>query len=88
MRTYSNFDYWTTLSGERIRICDLEDTHLANIIKFVCDRPLIYPEALAMVLMLEAVVNRDLAWEFLERAPIPYRDEDGDWCINNRKAML
>lgn len=75
---YNRDTTWGTLDGREIPIRCLDDTHLANIIAWVKDRPLNYRYELLAVLKKEAKI-RKLSQEFLDGAPYPFRDIDGKW---------
>jgi len=78
---YREYDWWCA-DGRVIKIRNLEDTHLANIISHV-QQPShpnlpVYPAWLLPVLRKEADL-RKLTEVFLTRAPIPWKDVDGKW---------
>ena len=75
---YNRDTTWGTLDGREIPIRCLEDTHLANIIAWVSDRPFSYRAELLSVLKKEAKL-RKLGQEFLDGAPYPFKDVDGKW---------
>lgn len=68
---------WGTLDGRWIKVKDLEDTHLANVINHIQ----IYNLSSKMLLAcVKEAKRRGLKREFLERACIPYK-KDGKWMI-------
>lgn len=78
---------WTDAHGKSERICDVSDTHLANMINHV---KLEFQRYIGMGL-LEALEReaqfRGLSEEFLKMAPFPYVGPDGYWMTLDRKAM-
>jgi hypothetical protein len=58
------------MNVRNIKIKNLDDTHLVNIIAWVKERQRSYPEKLLPVLMAE-VKRRNLSDKFLSLAPIP-----------------
>lgn len=83
MRTFVHYDRdskWGSYDGRYIKIRDLEDTHLANVIKHVEQYG--YGLSLLSVLKEEAKI-RGLTQEFLDRAHIPFKDDKGNWMLWN-----
>jgi len=79
---------WTTLDGREIPIRCLTDIHLANLIKHVQDNIRLYPIHEERMDILNALKKeskfRKLSHEFLNSAPIPWQDVDGQWKRFNR----
>jgi hypothetical protein len=75
---YDRDTEWGCQDGRWIKIRDLEDTHLANIIKHL--EIYGYNDGLRDV-MIEEAVARGLKPEFLERAHIPYKNSEGKWML-------
>ena len=71
---------WTTFDGRHIKIRDLEDTHVANLIDYLSHRRLSRDGELITFLKKEAKL-RGLKEGFLERAQIPHKDSEGNWMI-------
>lgn len=78
---------WRTYDGREIPLAEIEDTHLANIIRWVYERLDRYPPAVLDVMVDEAY-RRKLPVEFLGCAEIPWKDTDGDWCLDCRKLPV
>lgn len=68
---------WGTADGRWIKVKDLEDTHLANVIKHIQDYKLCSRMLLACI---KEAKRRGLKREFLERACIPYK-KNGKWMV-------
>ena len=68
---------WKTLDGRIIKVKDLTDEHLANIINYILTHPRLYParDILIRYLHDEAGI-RGLSFEFLEGAPYPRTDDN------------
>ena len=71
---------WTTHAGKQAPLKDLEDSHLANILDwwkqndFEGENPL-YP------VVMKLIKERGLTQEYLDRAQIPYKNENDKWEI-------
>jgi len=68
---------WGTADGRWIKVRDLEDTNLANVIKHIKTYNL--SQRMLLACLKEAKI-RGLKREFLERACIPYK-KDGKWMV-------
>ena len=75
---YSLDTTWTTMDGIHIKVRDLEDTHLANIIKHLHHYKINYE---LMIFLTRIAFERGLKEDFLYRALIPYKNENGDWML-------
>lgn len=75
---------WGSQHKGWIKIRDLEDTHLANIIKYLNENfePNQWHQA-----MLEEANIRGLSVKFLDRAYIPFKDEYGVWRLWNQEKF-
>ena len=80
-RTYEEFleMLWHTHEGKIIKIKDLSDSHLANIIDFIGDR---HYQQWFKLNLLRLAGERGLHKEFLDRAQIPYKNKKGNWEIH------
>lgn len=83
---YSRETKWGSYDGRYTKICDLEDTHLANVILHVSKRSE-EGDPLLAVLKEEAKI-RGLKDAFLERAQIPHRGNDGSWYVWDYEKSL
>lgn len=72
---------WRRYDGQKFLLCNLEDTHLANIIRWVQLHDEVYPTDLLPVL-LEIAEERGLTQAFLDCAEIPHRNAEGKWMLN------
>jgi len=70
---------WGTHEGETIKINDLEDSHLANIIHY--KECLSYGRDYTIPYFIMLAKERGLSDDFLECAPIPYFNKNGKWEI-------
>ena len=82
-------DLWWCHDGRQIKLKDLEDIHLSNIIHYVQQTWKIYyseeyKNELLKVLN-EIVAERGLTSKFLGRSQIPYKNENNKWEIWNEK---
>jgi hypothetical protein len=77
---------WTSYEGRRIALKDLEDTHLANIIRWVNLNPDNYNVRLLQVLTGIAK-RRELSEEFLAGAEYPHRNKNGETALNLAPIM-
>ena len=79
---YSEEYEWITHEGKKIKLKDLTDDHLANILhwKKECLGEEIWNDPLYDIL-LKMVKDRGLMPEYLDRAQIPYRNKRGKWEI-------
>lgn len=75
---------WGSQFGKWSKIRDLEDTHLANIIRYLHEN---FPEDSPWLnAMIEEARIRGLHKEFILRSYIPFKDPDGRWRLwNNEK---
>jgi len=82
---YTKETEWRTLEGEFIKIKDLDNIHLANIIYHVEQGYGKYDNRneLLQVLQDEFQLERGLSLSLIKDAPYPYRDENGYWCFWN-----
>lgn len=80
MTTYTRDSEWTTHDGRVIRLRDLEDAHLANVVDWVLTYGHAYSVELTRALLAEAA-HRELSGEFLSRAQIPWKNPNGDWVV-------
>lgn len=80
-RTITEDTRWVTYDDRVIPLKDLEDIHLANLIKWVKEHPLDYPVQLLQVLH-EIAEKRGLTEEFLAGAEYPYKDRDGNLTLD------
>ena len=71
---------WTTYEGRQIPLKEIEDMHLANIIKWVEERRHFYEEETIETFKKEAK-ERGLPDWFLEKAPYPHKNIKGKWCF-------
>lgn len=71
---------WHCHDGRQLKIREIDDAHLANIIKFVDYYSNRYP-AHILPAMKEEAARRKLQQGFLQRAEIPYKNKDGKWQI-------
>lgn len=78
LNAYNRDTLWGTYDGRWIKIRDLEDAHLANIIKHLYTYK--YNDKLLRFMILESVL-RGLTMEFLDRAYIPHKDSEGNWML-------
>lgn len=83
-KPYSRDTIWYTNDGKAIAVRDLEDTHLANLIRFLHESP--YHDEWKrkgefINVLMDEVQARGLLPQFLDRAPIPYKDEQGNWRL-------
>ena len=83
MANWKNKDYldflektWTTHTGKGIKIKDLSDSHLANIIDFIKSHNTKFVKNLIRISEI-----RGLSEKFLMRAQIPYKNENDKWEI-------
>lgn len=84
MRTKENLR-WYTYDHRLLTVKEIEDTHLANIIKHIKQYNRFYePETLAI--METEAKDRGLTQAFLERSQIPYKDQDGNWMLWSDEA--
>lgn len=77
----TEFDTWKSLDGRKTVINKLEDTHLANIIRWVTIYNNIYPQELLGVLH-NVAAKRGLTPAFLAAAEIPHKNAEGHWMLN------
>ena len=69
---------WGTYDGKFVKVRDMEDAHVANLIKHLH----IYKYNGRMLrLMLEEASLRGLTVDFLDRAHIPFKDKEGNWML-------
>jgi hypothetical protein len=73
---------WTNHFGEQKKIRDLDDTHIANIIRWL---PTLNRDYMVPFFLEEAKI-RVLSQEFLDRAHIPYRGPDQKWYVNMKQV--
>jgi len=78
---------WTNYEGRRTAFKDMDDEHLANIIKWVKERLDCYPVELLEKLQ-EFAEKRGLSEEFLAGAEYPFRNKDGELTINMAPLKL
>lgn len=79
---------WLCVSGRWVPIKDMDDKYLANTLKFVnyyLSKCLLnlgekYINFIRNEMLIEAT-NRNLSKEFLEAAPYPYQDGNGNWMV-------
>ena len=74
--------YWTNSYGRKIKVCNLSDLHLANIIWFF--KTGWYPKDM-MKLLREEVKLRGLSRSFMESAQVPHVDPIGHWRMWDEK---
>ena len=84
-------DLWWCHDGRQIKLKDLKDTHLSNIIHYVQQTwesyySKKYKNELLKVLK-EIVKERGLTTKFLDRSQIPYKNENGKWEIWSGKNV-
>lgn len=75
---------WCTYDGRWIAIKDMEDTHVANLLKHLDVYSRNHPY---IKILLEESELRGLTKEFLDRADIPFKDPDGDWMLWDYKKL-
>ena len=82
-KKYQDFleSIWMTHTKKRIKIKDLKDTHLANIIDFLKDMS----DNKLSHQLIRLAVERGLTDKFLDRAQIPYKNENGNWEIYTKE---
>lgn len=79
---YDRNTVWTTFDGREIKIKDLTDVHLANVIYHLEMRDVGTKSPLLSPMRREAK-RRKLTQAFLDRAPIPWQNVDGEWMRFN-----
>jgi len=72
---------WGCNDGRRIKIKDLEDTHVANIIDWALKTG--YPESKLIRIMKKELKIRGISHKFSDRSQIPYKNQSGKWEIWN-----
>ena len=77
---------WRTMDGRTIKLKNLEDTHLSNIIHFLTHRHNSYTYEILEILKRIAK-NRGLSSEFLNRSQIPYKNINNKWEIWNGSSL-
>ncbi len=74
-------EIWQSYDGQRRKIRDLEDSHVANIIDFLQQSR---PNATKLIETMQTELEiRGLKQEFADRAQIPYKNQYGKWEIWN-----
>lgn len=91
MSEYSRDTKWGTHLGNWVTVRGMSDEHLANSIQFMTKYPGHYASDILPTLKEEAKL-RELSDEFLDRAPFPYKDGQGnyivwDYQLNKPKAI-
>mgnify|MGYP003440512107 FL=1 len=80
---------WTSANGTGKRICELETSHILNILNWIKRYPAQYADG-TYELFEEEVAYRMII-DFANGAPTPYKDADGQWGvvdpIANRKRV-
>jgi hypothetical protein len=83
---YDSDTQWKTLDGRSIPIRCLTDVHLANVIYFVKNTLPASARRNQLLKALRKVANtRGLKRAFLDAAPMPWQDVDGQWLRYNEK---
>lgn len=72
-------DIWQTHFGDRIKLKDLSDTHLANVIDYVSKIRSYNTELISVLKQIQK--DRGLKDEFINRSQIPYKNPNGKWEI-------
>ena len=79
---FTRESYWLSNSDpknvRKIKIKDLTDTHLVNILKWVKDPNHKYDNNLINIIEIEAIKVRKLSKEFINGAPYPYNSSEKD----------
>lgn len=88
--TYTRDSIWGTNDGRNIKIRDLNDYHVANIIDFL-KRTRPHQTSLIAIMKKELEI-RGISNKFAERSQIPYKNLKGKWEIwdfeNNKPVEL
>ena len=80
---------WTTRDGRKIKLKDLEDTHLSNLIDFLNNSYSSNKNNIMLIVLNEIVAERGLQKEFLNRSQIPYKNQNNKWEIwDKEKGFL
>lgn len=75
---YDRDSEWTTYDGRRVKVRDMDDTHVANLIKHLYTYKI---NPMFLSLMLREAAERGLTFQFLDRAHIPFKDPEGNWML-------
>jgi hypothetical protein len=74
---------WKSVTGEK-RLHDMDDVHIVNLTHFLHHSPE-HKNHAKQPLLLRALekewVRRNLTKAFLDLAPLPYQDRNGNWAV-------
>ena len=71
---------WSSYNGRRTYIDEMDDMYLANVYEWVMQGRRSFRPAIVKTLNAE-INKRKLTKAFLDRAPFPHQNENGEWIL-------